>query len=587
MPEPASVTCTEAQALFLEELEGDDTAAPDAVEAMTAHVQGCAACSAAVGRHVRVHRALLEASLAPEAAARGPSRTRRPLVVGALGLAAAAALLLARRPSEEPPSTIGANAPAVPGAGGAVPALAAAPTSAAATGPGEESAFNATDAEIVARVFDVVRDFGATGDGVTDDTAAVQDALTAAERHLAAGSGGAAGAANPVAKAPEVHFPAGTYLVTSLRAAPGLALVGDAGAVVKRAPRQSRWSHLLTVSHSGPADSAPFVMRGLTLDGNVSGQSATQPSELDQQHMAFFVARTSGGATTGRLRVTIEQVNVRNGASGGLTFFTNVEATVRALVATDVPGGVVVNGGNTSLDLSDATLRRGPLDEPTELFADVVGRGHGGSTLLTLRLRNVTIEGGGVDLDLRSGSRLTAEGLIAEAPSLLIGPGAVLRFASSRLGVGRVGGRTNQILCPSDLTLEDSELVVERGARDPAGSTYAALNIGWRHSTCGPVQGRQRISLTNVRVSARGDFDAADTISLLRTSLGDPGSEGEVEIDGGSIAPTLTSPSPLRRGSTVILRGVAAETPLSFQPTSGSVRRLTPVAGRLDARVTE
>src|SRR6516164_10866789 len=58
-----------------------------------------------------------------------------------------------------------------------------------------------------------VRDFGATGDGVTDDTAAIQNAIAAAQ---ASGKG--------------VLFPAGTYLHASVITANSVPLFGVGGA---------------------------------------------------------------------------------------------------------------------------------------------------------------------------------------------------------------------------------------------------------------------------------------------------------------------------------------------------------------------
>ncbi|PWT95925.1 MAG: hypothetical protein C5B53_10600 [Candidatus Melainabacteria bacterium] len=74
-----------------------------------------------------------------------------------------------------------------------------------------------------------VRDFGATGNGVTDDTAAIQNAINAAH---ASGEG--------------VFFPAGTYLHTNVITANGVSLVGAGGGSTLLANNQNASAVILT-----------------------------------------------------------------------------------------------------------------------------------------------------------------------------------------------------------------------------------------------------------------------------------------------------------------------------------------------------
>lgn len=70
-----------------------------------------------------------------------------------------------------------------------------------------------------------VRDYGATGDGETDDTAAISEAITAA-------------APTSAPTGNTVYFPAGKYVVTSsLVVPPALALQGAGG--TRPAPRST------------------------------------------------------------------------------------------------------------------------------------------------------------------------------------------------------------------------------------------------------------------------------------------------------------------------------------------------------------
>ncbi|PWT95924.1 MAG: hypothetical protein C5B53_10595 [Candidatus Melainabacteria bacterium] len=74
-----------------------------------------------------------------------------------------------------------------------------------------------------------VRDFGATGNGVTDDTGAIQNAIAAAQ---ASGKG--------------VLFPAGTYLHNNIITANGVGLFGVGGASVLLAGSQTNTAVILT-----------------------------------------------------------------------------------------------------------------------------------------------------------------------------------------------------------------------------------------------------------------------------------------------------------------------------------------------------
>jgi hypothetical protein len=90
-----------------------------------------------------------------------------------------------------------------------------------------------------------VREFGATGNGITDDTTAIQSAITAA------GAGDA------------IIFPNGTYLVTGLTVAKRITLLGRGGATL-RANNFTRGTTLLAIS----APSDEVLVTGLRFTGN-------------------------------------------------------------------------------------------------------------------------------------------------------------------------------------------------------------------------------------------------------------------------------------------------------------------------------
>ena len=89
-----------------------------------------------------------------------------------------------------------------------------------------------------------VKDFGATGNGVTDDTASIQDAITAA-----------AGKA--------LYFPGGTYIVTALTVTTEVELFGDGYS--RSQLKLKNASNTVPLLINGASH---FVMRDMSVDGN-------------------------------------------------------------------------------------------------------------------------------------------------------------------------------------------------------------------------------------------------------------------------------------------------------------------------------
>lgn len=128
--------------------------------------------------------------------------------------------------------------------------------------------------------YDVVKDYGAVGNGTVDDTAAIQNALNA----CAATGGG------------EVWIPNGTFIVNSLEIkAPGnLWLHLSNGAVLKRKASSTAQNFISnfnsTTTYTGYAGPGQLMISGGTIDGNAAN-NATACTLLSLAHANGVVIR--------------------------------------------------------------------------------------------------------------------------------------------------------------------------------------------------------------------------------------------------------------------------------------------------------
>lgn len=175
-----------------------------------------------------------------------------------------------------------------------------------------------TARKIEDRLADVVnvRDFGAKGDGIADDTAAIQAAITAAEQRV-----GAASYWGDVVSA--VYLPPGHYVAAGLTISKRIAFYGAAqGTVTIRNVSNTATAPIITVNAPAydAANTAPIhfsspMLRGFTIDGLGSAQYGIKFPDAPYPFSTY-------GAVSGFL----ENVNIINCDLGSLFIGANRNA---------------------------------------------------------------------------------------------------------------------------------------------------------------------------------------------------------------------------------------------------------------------
>ncbi|MFP7366278.1 glycosyl hydrolase family 28-related protein [Corynebacterium callunae] len=208
-----------------------------------------------------------------------------------------------------------------------------------------------------------VESYGAVGDGVADDTVAIQAAIDAA---TSAGGG-------------TIFFrPGAMYLVKTLNVSEGITLSGY-GSKLLRPANTPNWVRTITNqnrAYVGPKDSEKMIIiRGLTVDGNLANQGAYENYELQQSMLLQF----QGDPTQpGRVRVLLEDVTTNNCVSDGVHVWRNVDITIRNHRANDCfRGGLVASGGHSIIRVEG--YRGGGTIRGAHIDIEIDSAGYGGS----------------------------------------------------------------------------------------------------------------------------------------------------------------------------------------------------------------
>jgi hypothetical protein len=172
-----------------------------------------------------------------------------------------------------------------------------------------------------------VKDFGALGDGVTDDTAAIQAAF------------------NAVPQYGNVYFPAGVYIISATLTVPTVNLTIYGSATIK-AKNGTNFAAMLSA-----ANRTDVILDGLTFDANKAGRAATQTGAFSGLNFNFSVDCSVINCTVQNTLGFGGASTVAIAASGGATRFTanGVKLLSCGQSATTLPSDGIFIRGNFCL----------------------------------------------------------------------------------------------------------------------------------------------------------------------------------------------------------------------------------------------
>lgn len=337
-------------------------------------------------------------------------------------------------------------------------------------------------------VVNVVNDFGAKGNGVTDDTQAIQSAINAVHHQ----GGGV------------IIFPPGVYLVTSVTLKDNITYQGY-GATIKRPAHQDKWTRTFDTDYEGHVNSKPLTIQGFTFDGNSQNQGEYRNYELEQAHLIFFSANPK---FPGKLQAVIEDCQFKNGVADAISVYTNVDVKIRNINVQDVfRGGFVLTGGNSSADVYNLTTQ-GKVDQGG-IDIEVDGEGYGDTFKVTVKLDTLNLIDGDFDIAVKDGSEVIGMNIISDAPFYLFSLKSTMKFTHSKFKVGASDGYSNRILFPYNVTFQDCELYVTRKETDNSYDFFSVADVWWQHQSH-KTQTHQKLIFQNVQFKVDVNIKASD-----------------------------------------------------------------------------
>lgn len=387
--------------------------------------------------------------------------------------------------------------------------------------------------------------YGAVGNGVADDTAAIQAAMNAA-----------------AAVRGTVLIPPGTYVVTSVRLAAGITVSGY-GATLKRPASQPNWTRTLhipetgTGSYSSASDSPLLTIEGLTIDGNSANQGSYRNYELQQAHLIFLSGNASNA---GRLRANLRDLVLRNSVADGISLYTNVDAQISNCRADSCfRGGLTATGGYSRVQVQNFATT-GAVDV-TGIDVEIDGAGYGSSYAVDLQIDGMLLDGD-FDVALGSGSTVYATNVVSGPGFFLNAPGSTVRIANSRFQVGSFSSEGNRIVYPHDVTFQN--VVFELAGVSEVGAVDgAAAHIYW--NVANSTVGGQRCRFLDCDFRVAAGVSSSLTLVAVYAEADILSWDNQLIVEGGSISSAYDVGLVMAQGGRWIVKETEIEAATGFE----------------------
>lgn len=384
-------------------------------------------------------------------------------------------------------------------------------------------------------LINVVRDFGAIGDSVTDDTQAIQEAIDRAR--LSSGS--------------VVQFPPGTYAVGELTLASGVNYYGY-GATLLRLPGQPTDAHTLVLRHAGDTDSELTLIQGLTLDGNRDEQGDFTDWQYENSDLLRIEADAS---RRGRTRFVGEDLWLQATGGNGVWLGSNVDGALCHLQGDNVWTDLIKVGGGNGALRARGVVARGDVGT-TGIAVDPEVQGFEGTYRVDVELEQVEMYDGDLEISVEESSSVVGQELrMAEAPLYVRAEQSRVQFTDSTFYVGPTLQRLNRFVAPNDVLFQRSEFIVTEAVgrtfpQEEEDRELMAAFVSWANLTfgeaeddpgmVGQVYTGQSLVFEDCDFSLDADVEASDSVYVAgtdpRISADDSTEPNRIIVRGGTMS---------------------------------------------------